>query len=220
MAEWTSFSLVPTEFVTAGDTVVSLGDFNGVHGATGKTSEARYAHVWTVRTADHPLSPVYRHAGDRRGSAIMDRVAIVTGASRGVGRATAIRLARNFGAVALVARTRETLDGTADAVRAAGAEPLVFACDLREPAAAGAIVAATREVFGRIDAIACIAGAVPQVDLFALTDEQWDDGLALKFHSARRLTIAAWDALRSSNGSVAITSGTSAYTPHTAELRR
>ena len=49
MAEWTSFSLVPTEFITAGETVVSLGDFKGVHGATGKTSKARYAHVWTVK---------------------------------------------------------------------------------------------------------------------------------------------------------------------------
>ena len=49
MAEWTSFSLVPTEFITEGETVVSLGGFKGVHGATGKTSEARYAHVWTVK---------------------------------------------------------------------------------------------------------------------------------------------------------------------------
>ena len=48
MAEWTSFSLVPTEFVTEGGTVVSLGDFTGVHGATGKACKARYAHVWTV----------------------------------------------------------------------------------------------------------------------------------------------------------------------------
>lgn len=143
----------------------------------------------------------------------MGRVAIVTGASRGIGRATAIRLARDFSAVALVARTQETLTETADAVRAAGAEPLLFARDLRQPDAAGAIVAATRESFGRIDAVACIAGAVPQTDMFAFTDEQWDDGLALKFHSARRLTIAAWDALKSSGGSVAITSGTSAYAP-------
>ena len=49
MAEWTSFSLVPTEFIAEGETVVSLGEFNGVHRATGKTCKARYAHVWTVK---------------------------------------------------------------------------------------------------------------------------------------------------------------------------
>lgn len=49
VAEWTSFSFESTEFVTEGDTVVSLGEFKGVHGRSGKTSVARYAHVWTVR---------------------------------------------------------------------------------------------------------------------------------------------------------------------------
>jgi ketosteroid isomerase-like protein len=49
MAEWTSFSLVPTEFISEGETVVSLGDFKGVHGATGNACQARYAHVWTVK---------------------------------------------------------------------------------------------------------------------------------------------------------------------------
>lgn len=48
-AEWSSFALVPTEFIADGDTVVSLGDFTGVHGATGKKAAARYAHVWTVK---------------------------------------------------------------------------------------------------------------------------------------------------------------------------
>ena len=48
MDEWTSFALVPSEFITEGDGVVSLGDFTGVHGATGKTAHARYAHVWTI----------------------------------------------------------------------------------------------------------------------------------------------------------------------------
>ena len=49
MAEWTSFALVPTEFIADGDTVISLGDFTGVHGTTGKHANARYAHVWTVK---------------------------------------------------------------------------------------------------------------------------------------------------------------------------
>lgn len=49
VAEWSSFALVPTEFIANGDTVVSLGNFTGVHGTTGKHAEAGYAHVWTVR---------------------------------------------------------------------------------------------------------------------------------------------------------------------------
>jgi ketosteroid isomerase-like protein len=49
MAEWTSFSLVPTEFISEGDSVVSLGQFTGVHGESGKFVVARYAHVWTVK---------------------------------------------------------------------------------------------------------------------------------------------------------------------------
>lgn len=49
MAEWSSFSLVPTTFITENENVVSLGDFTGIHGSTGKALNARYAHVWTVR---------------------------------------------------------------------------------------------------------------------------------------------------------------------------
>ena len=49
MAEWSSFALVPSEFISDGDNVVSLGVFTGVHGATRKPAEARYAHVWTVQ---------------------------------------------------------------------------------------------------------------------------------------------------------------------------
>jgi len=47
-AEWSSFGFDSTEFIVDGDGVVSLGQFTGVHGTTGKTAEARYAHVWTV----------------------------------------------------------------------------------------------------------------------------------------------------------------------------
>lgn len=49
VAEWVSFAFEPTEFIADADTVVSLGRFIGVHGTTGKSVEARYAHVWTVK---------------------------------------------------------------------------------------------------------------------------------------------------------------------------
>ncbi|KGT78213.1 short-chain dehydrogenase [Bradyrhizobium japonicum] len=140
-------------------------------------------------------------------------VAIVTGASQGIGRATAVRLARDFSALALVARNRANLEDTAKAVRAAGAEVLVIDADLAEPRAAQSVVDQTLAAFGRIDALLNIAGAVPQVDLFETTEAQWDAGLALKLHGARRLTIAAWPSLMAAKGAVVLMSGNSASFP-------
>jgi 3-oxoacyl-[acyl-carrier protein] reductase len=140
-------------------------------------------------------------------------VAIVTGASQGIGRATAVRLARDFGVVVLAARDQQSLESAAAEVRSLGAEAIVLALDLREPQAARRVVEETLKRCGRIDALLNIAGAVPQIDLFMMTDAQWDDGLALKLHGARRLTIEAWDALKASNGSVVLMSGTAALDP-------
>jgi NAD(P)-dependent dehydrogenase (short-subunit alcohol dehydrogenase family) len=67
--------------------------------------------------------------------------------------------------------------------------------------------------FGRIDALLNIAGAVPQIDLFDMTDAQWDAGMALKLHGARRLTLAAWPALKAAQGAVVMMSGNSAVFP-------
>jgi 3-oxoacyl-[acyl-carrier protein] reductase len=102
-------------------------------------------------------------------------VAIVTGASQGIGRATAIRLARDFEAVVLAARQEEELRKTANAVESAGAEP--------------------------------------QIDLFEMTDAEWEDGMALKLHGARRLTMRAWEALKASKGAVVLISGSAALDP-------
>jgi NAD(P)-dependent dehydrogenase (short-subunit alcohol dehydrogenase family) len=141
------------------------------------------------------------------------KTALVTGASQGIGQATAIRLAKDFEALVLVARNREHLAETAATVEALGARTLIIDLDLAEKTAAKAVVAQTLSTFGRIDALLNIAGAVPQIDLFEMTDEQWDDGMALKLHGARRLTIEAWEALKQSNGSVVFTSGNSAIFP-------
>jgi 3-oxoacyl-[acyl-carrier protein] reductase len=143
----------------------------------------------------------------------MNSVAIVTGASQGIGQATALRLARDFSAVVLTARNESELEKTASGVKSAGAEPLTYALDLREPTAVETVVQGTLDRFGRIDALLNIAGAVPQIDLFEMTDAQWEDGLALKLHGARRLTIRAWNALKASNGSVVLISGSAALDP-------
>jgi NAD(P)-dependent dehydrogenase (short-subunit alcohol dehydrogenase family) len=128
------------------------------------------------------------------------KVAIVTGASQGIGRSTAVTLAQDFDAIAVVARSREPLEQTAAEVLAAGAEALAIDTDLSLPEAARQVVEQTLTAFGRIDALLNIAGAVPQIDLFEMTDEQWERGLALKLHGARRLTIEAWSALKASPG--------------------
>jgi 3-oxoacyl-[acyl-carrier protein] reductase len=134
--------------------------------------------------------------------AIQKSVAIITGASQGIGRVTALRLARDFSAVVLVARDMDNLEKTAVEVRSLGAETMVLALDLRQPQSAKTVVKGTLERFGRIDVLLNIAGAVAQIDLFQMTDVQWDDGMALKFHGARRSTIEAWDALKASNSCI------------------
>src|ERR1700734_3811736 len=143
-------------------------------------------------------------------------VAIITGASQGIGRATALRLAKDFSSIVLAARNGDALKEVAEAVKQAGAAALPLQLDLREPAADKTLVDETLKRFGRIDALINIAGAVPQIDILEMTDAQWDDGLALKLHGARRITIHAWNALKESKGSVVFMSGNSAQAPKSA----
>jgi 3-oxoacyl-[acyl-carrier protein] reductase len=144
---------------------------------------------------------------------VKQAVAVVTGASQGIGHATAVRLARDFSSIVLVARNRAKLEETAKAVETDGAEALILDIDLSDKDAAKKVVEQTLARFGRIDALLNIAGAVPQIDLFEMTDEQWEAGMALKLHGARRLTIEAWPALKASQGAVVLMSGNSAVFP-------
>jgi 3-oxoacyl-[acyl-carrier protein] reductase len=67
-------------------------------------------------------------------------VAIITGASQGIGRATAIRFARDFSAIVLVAKDKDNLEKTATEVRSLGAEATASALDLRQPQSAKTII--------------------------------------------------------------------------------
>jgi 3-oxoacyl-[acyl-carrier protein] reductase len=140
-------------------------------------------------------------------------VAIVTGSSSGIGRATAIRLSRDFSAVVLAARGAAELGEVADQVRANGADSLAIDLDLMVPTAAETVVSQTLAKFGRIDALLNIAGAVPGIDFFQMTDEQWNAGMELKLHGARRLTLRAWEALQATKGAVVLIAGNTAEVP-------
>jgi 3-oxoacyl-[acyl-carrier protein] reductase len=142
-----------------------------------------------------------------------ESVAIVTGSSSGIGRATAIRLSRDFSGVVLAARGATELAEVADEVMANGAEPFAIDLDLMAPTAAETVVRRTLARFGRIDALLNIAGAVPGIDLFQMTEEQWNAGMELKLHGARRLTLQAWGALKATKGAVALIAGNTAEVP-------
>jgi 3-oxoacyl-[acyl-carrier protein] reductase len=130
------------------------------------------------------------------------KVAIVTGASRGIGRAIASRLADEGMTVAAAARDEARLRDLSTEVEGRGGRMMVFAADLSAPAAPAAFVAAAMERFGRIDLVVNNAGATKRGDFLALTEQDWTDGFGLKFFAAVRLCRAAWPHLVVSRGSV------------------
>jgi 3-oxoacyl-[acyl-carrier protein] reductase len=140
-------------------------------------------------------------------------VAIVTGSSHGIGRATALRLGKDFSSVVIVARDESALSDVSKEITATGAKPLLVNRDLSKAASAREVVDATLNAFGRIDALVNIAGSVPRIDILETTDEQWDAGFALKFHAGRRLALHAWEALKAARGSVVFLSGAAADHP-------
>src|SRR4051794_3073502 len=86
------------------------------------------------------------------------RVIAITGASAGIGRATALRLARDGAAVAICARRADRLEVVATEIAAAGGTPLPMVADVTRAADMDALVARTVERFGRLDVMLCNAG--------------------------------------------------------------
>lgn len=142
------------------------------------------------------------------------KTAIVTGGSRGIGAAIAAELLREGASVCLVASDAGRLDSAAAALRQAGGGKIICcAADLRDAQAAEQTVAKAVEGLGRLDILVNCAGATKRGDFFALSDADWDDGFALKFHGSVRMTRAAWPHLRQAGGSVLNIVGVGGRTP-------
>jgi len=142
------------------------------------------------------------------------RTAIVTGASRGLGRAFAIGLAKDGFALSLCARDGAALEETAQLARAAGSPKIIIvAADLSQAGAAEKVVSETLNATGQIDALINNAGATKRGDFLSLTDDDFHEGFALKFHATVRFCRAAWDALSHSKGNIVNISGVGAHTP-------
>jgi NAD(P)-dependent dehydrogenase (short-subunit alcohol dehydrogenase family) len=105
---------------------------------------------------------------------VPSKVAMVTGAGSGIGRAVAEALAREGYSLALAGRRPEPLEATAERVRELGAGVLSVPTDVGDPVAVHALFAATRDVFGRLDLLFNNAGqGAPALPLEDLTYEQW-----------------------------------------------
>ncbi|MGL4514367.1 MAG: 3-oxoacyl-[acyl-carrier-protein] reductase [Lacipirellulaceae bacterium] len=123
------------------------------------------------------------------------QVAIVTGASRGIGKAIAIALAGSGARVALVARSLGKLEELAAQINAAGGEGVAMACDVADSAAASKLVDDVVERFGRLDILVNNAGITRDTLLPRMSDDDWDEVLATNLRSVFLFTRAATGAM-------------------------
>lgn len=136
------------------------------------------------------------------------KYALVTGASKGIGAAVALALAREGAHVLAVARTAADLNpGPPQEGAPAPGRIVAFQADLTTPESCEAIVGEALRQFGRIDILANNAGSTKPGDFFTMPDEAWLQGFELKFHAARRLSRACWPSLKSARGCIVNTIG-------------
>jgi len=151
------------------------------------------------------------------------KVAVVTGAGRGLGQQMALALAEAGADVVCASRTREQIDATAEAVRALGRRAIAVPTDVRSSAQCDALIQAALDEFGRIDIMLSNAGVGDargaNVELWDLNDDDWRDALDVNLSSAFYFARAAAKAMvdQGKQGVIInVASGTAlrAYTQH------
>jgi NAD(P)-dependent dehydrogenase (short-subunit alcohol dehydrogenase family) len=144
---------------------------------------------------------------------LANKVAIVTGANRGIGSAIATNLARNGAKIILAARDSQKLDEVVDKIRESGHEAVAYPADLRELDSPQRVVDATVAQYGGIDIVVNNAGATRRGAFLNLTEEDWQDSFSLKFFGSVRLVRAAWPHLKVRSGSIVNIAGVGGRTP-------
>lgn len=110
--------------------------------------------------------------------------ALVTGASRGIGAAIALELARGGAEVSLLARSLENLEATASAIRDAGGSAHCFAADVADAAQFEATIAEAHKQMGRLDILVNNAGITRDRLIIQMKDDDWDQVLQVNLRSA------------------------------------
>lgn len=132
---------------------------------------------------------------------LQGRVAIVTGASRGIGRAIALRLARAGARVVLSSRKLDGVQAVADEIEAAGCRALAVQAHMGRTEEVQALVAQTMERFGRVDVAISNAGTNPHFGPLLTADEgQWDKILDINAKGAFRLVKAVVPVMQAQGG--------------------
>ncbi len=132
--------------------------------------------------------------------ALTDKVAIVTGASRGIGRACAIAFAQAGADVVLAARKQQDLDIVAREIEALGRRALTVVCDVSDEASLDALVARTVSEFGKINVLVNNAGGTGPNDPDQTTAEQFNAALIWNVTPAFLLTKKVAGVMRDSGG--------------------
>jgi 3-oxoacyl-[acyl-carrier protein] reductase len=119
------------------------------------------------------------------------KTAIVTGASRGIGKEIALALAASGAKVACVARSADKLKETADEIAAAGGTAEVHPCDVTDSEAVTKLVEGLAEKWGQVDVVVNNAGITADTLIPRMTDEQWDSVIATNLRSVFLFTRVA-----------------------------
>lgn len=134
------------------------------------------------------------------------KIALVTGASQGLGYALALVLSREGARVAINSRNLEKLQKAARAIHSeTGQEVIALAADVTEPAAADSLVTEVVNAFGGIDLLVANAGGPPSGSFETFSDEDWESAVNLSFLSQVRLIRAALPHLRRSPAASVLT---------------